>query len=117
MSKESSMIPCLYDPSKNCNCPLLAVNAGFINNLGNKIGGIRGSIQREGYDRVSPGLIKELLENPEGGFYTEALNQVLPFSSDMLRIRQNIIDFWKGKIIRISGDHGDIIPCPYFKKV
>ena len=91
MRKEvSSRIPCLFNNSP-CNCPLVAENATHMNKLG-KNRGLRNVIQRQGYDRVNVGLIKELLTNPKGSFYTSAFEEKLKFSlpPEMKSIRLEI---------------------------
>ena len=80
MNKERSQIPCVINPEKICDCPLRSLNAEYVNYAGKKDRGIRSAIQRQGYDHVSPGLIKELLTHPQGGYYTEAFNMVFEFS-------------------------------------
>lgn len=90
MRKEtSSRLPCLLDHSRGCDCPLVKNNAAHMNKLG-KNRGLRNVIQRQGYDKVNVGLIKELLTNPKGSFYTEAFNTKLKFPQEMLQIRYEI---------------------------
>lgn len=114
MSKEGQ-IPCIFDPNKNCDCALKSFSAQYVNYVG-KDRGIRGAIQRDGYDRVSAGLIKELLVNPTGSFYTEALDQKLPFSENMRKIRKNIIAKWMSLVRVHYKDHLLEIPCLELRK-
>jgi len=116
MNKERSQTPCMANPDKICDCPLKSLNAKYLNYAGKKDRGIRSAIQRQGYDRVSPGLIKELLVKPQGGYFTEAFNTVLKFSPVMREIRENIIDAWSRTIMRAVGYDQSKIPCPNIKK-
>ena len=114
MNKERSQIPCVINPEKICDCPLRSLNAEYVNYAGKKDRGIRSAIQRQGYDHVSPGLIKELLTHPQGGYYTEAFNMVFEFSPVMREIRENIIDAWVRTVSRAVGYDQSKIPCPNF---
>jgi len=112
MRKENPFLPCMFDPTKACDCPLKPQNAESLNELGNRDRMIRSAIQRQGYDRVSPGLIKELLVNPHGGFFTEAFNKSLPFSPEMLGIRRLIVGMRRIKLRELEQNQTNP-QCPH----
>lgn len=114
--ERNSYIPCIYNPNLVCDCRLKSGNAKLLNEWGNNARGLRSEIQRQGYDKVSPGLIRNLLVNPNGGYYTEALERVLSFSPGMLIIRERLISRWKNMIMKVSDYDLDEIPCPNFRE-
>src|SRR4030042_3277396 len=116
MGKENSQLPCIANPDRICDCPLKEANAYYLNNIGNKCRSVRSAIQRQGYDRVSVGLIVELLRNPFGRYYTESLDSAYPFSKEMRDIRQRIIAVWKNKVELLAEEHPETT-CPELKNL
>jgi len=102
MGKENPHFPCLANPERDCNCPLLSANVKYINNLGGKDRAIRSAMQRDGYHPVSPGLIAELIRDPYGGYYTDIQEGVYPFSEEMRKIRQKILNTWNRRVSVIT---------------
>lgn len=106
--KEKPKIPCLWNPEAVCDCEHLAENVKSLNEFGNRNRSIRARMQREGYDRVSPALIRELLMNPHGGFFTTAFNEVVTFGGGMWAIRYQL-GLWRlDLLMTLESEHGNV---------
>ena len=90
MSPETGRLKCLANQNIICDCPWLPQNASQMNQLG-KDRGLRGTIQRLGYDKVNVGLITRLLQNPYGSYYSEAFERKLYFSPEMRGVRNYLL--------------------------
>jgi hypothetical protein len=118
MGKETRL-PCFENPEERpvCDCPLRRFNAGFVNNLATKKEGrgLRVAIQHEGYDKVSVGLIVELIRNPNGRYYTDLFEEKYPFSPKMREIRKRLLNEWRYAAEFIAEKNPDFT-CPELKK-
>jgi hypothetical protein len=117
MGKEGGRLPCFENPMRVCDCPLRRFNAAYVNNLATKkeTRGLRVAIQHEGYDRVTTGLIVELIRNPYGKYYTDLFEEPYPFSPEMREIRRQILNIWRNNVILLAQKNPNFT-CPELKK-
>jgi hypothetical protein len=102
----------MVDPKIECHCPFVRQNADFFNQI-SRDRVVRSQIQREGYDRVTPLLIRSLLLHPDGSFYTTAFEDKLRFSHTMATAIRNFIirRRWELYLYQLETDPNHI-RCP-----
>ena len=86
MSKE---VPCMFDPTKACNCRWYVLNEQDLIAYA-KRRYIKGIFNREGFDQVTFDLFSSLMHEPNRVQFSDALQSYIKFSKQLLALRATI---------------------------